>query len=513
MSIIYFDGFDTYGNTDDLYSRWNITENWKEAQLIPGRFGGQALRLEFFCGVTKVLPNAYGNLTVGCSFRFTGQAPCLIMFGNQCTLEVWVDGSIRLHNGIWVGTIIAHSGVGAIPLNTWVWLEGQITFGTVGHYNVWVDGLNVLSGQGNTQGSNTPYCDNVTFRINWNIFEDELYDIDDVYISNDYDAPPQNANNYGAWRVELKQPSADTDQRDLSPQSPVMGQYNPTLNSRGSGANYGQSLVLQPIVSRVTGLVTSGRLYWVASSPTVKVKCVVYTDQGGAPYHAIAVSNEVVGVLVPPTQINVAVDYTFPTPPVLLRGRTYWIGYIIDSALDADIENVTGAVVYHTSITYASGAPTNPVLTAVTDKQIPMTFQTTTNANYPCVNEAPVDDDNSYVTTEVGGEDIYLLPQWYDIPDNVWAVNVVSRARKETAGAVWYQHRIESEWTDFHGIAWAPGIEYNFHVDLMEHDPNTGAAWTGEAVNAIRLGFTVSLGDAPPHLADSGIVPQPFVRP
>lgn len=525
MSIIFFDGFDLYtnvpgpqdGGESDLMSRWNtqsggILSAFSIPSLIPGRFGGQALRFTFMGHLAKALPNSYNTLTVGFSFRFTAQAPCALALGDSryggtgVTLQVQPDGSITLHNSSYVGTIIAHAGVGLITPNRWAFIELQVTFGQVGHYELWVDGVSAMHGQGNT---GTQYCDIVTFFINWNIFESEQMDIDDVYISNDTAAPPNNARHYGAWRVEPRYPSGDTEQKDLTPQSPMLGQFDPTI--AGTATSYGQSVVLQQVTSRVTGTVTSGRLYW-RHTGSAKVKCVVYTtSETNTPAVPLGMSDEVIGVTVTAPAIYTAVDYAFPVPPVLLAGRTYWIGYIADGAMSIDVETLTGATTWVGSNTYVSGAPTNPSVTAVNNKQVPMTFATTTVANYVCVNEPATDDEGSYVSTDHGGEDIYLLPQWEAVPVDIWAINVISRGRKLVEGAAWYAHRLESEWTDFHGNPFAPGVNWQYHVDMLETDPNTGAPWQGKAVNALRVGVTCYLGDAPPLIADLGIVPQPLV--
>lgn len=113
--------------------------------------------------------------------------------------------------------------------------------------------------------------------------------------------------------------------------------------------------------------------------------------------------------------------------------------------------------------------------------------------NYNRVNETLVDGDTSYVqAAAVGNRDLYGITALSSTPANIYAVNVVSFARKTDATARQLNNSIKSGTTDSDGANLTLLSAYGRLDRIIPNDPNTSAAWSPPAVNALLIGPKVA---------------------
>lgn len=99
------------------------------------------------------------------------------------------------------------------------------------------------------------------------------------------------------------------------------------------------------------------------------------------------------------------------------------------------------------------------------------------------------DDDASYISTAtVGHKSRFTVSDMTAVPAYVAAVQVTSRAKKTDAGARSFRVYVNSSGTEQAGATQALQTDYLSHQDMFEVNPNTGAAWTQSAIDALEIG-------------------------
>lgn len=112
-----------------------------------------------------------------------------------------------------------------------------------------------------------------------------------------------------------------------------------------------------------------------------------------------------------------------------------------------------------------------------------------TGANWDAVNDTTPDDDTTYVSAASSPlTDRYTLADLPPEASIVRCVRSIYRARKEDAAVVEMRSVLLSGATEATGAARALDTAYTYYVDNFPTDPNTGAAWTPAAVNALTAG-------------------------
>lgn len=134
--LLFCDSFDTYALTNVL-GKWTNGNVGQSVFQTPGRNGyGNFIEFEFSNGqfITKALAGGpYSTLTIGTAFLMTASAfqdVSIWTFEDSnatllCNLHVYPDGSIGLKVN---STDVGRSAPGALVLNTWSYIEAQITF-------------------------------------------------------------------------------------------------------------------------------------------------------------------------------------------------------------------------------------------------------------------------------------------------------------------------------------------------------------------------------------------------
>jgi len=112
------------------------------------------------------------------------------------------------------------------------------------------------------------------------------------------------------------------------------------------------------------------------------------------------------------------------------------------------------------------------------------------NEDYLCIDEALVNDDTDYISTNVLNAKSTFSMEDVAAGANIKAVQIVSSQRKAAEGPGKIKHVVRSNSTDYdlteHGIG---GTSYAFLRSVVETDPATAAAWDEAGFNAAEYGI------------------------
>ena len=223
MSILFFDGFDYYGNSSTAFGPGG--RHWDQGsggQLTSGRFGGQALvpvsnDIGGLEPTTKTLPTNYAELIVGFAMSvtsFTGIVYPFLTFMDHSTPQcsLWVDPTsttitMRTGRGNGFGdTTLGDSGY-VPPLDLWFYLEVGVTIGNPGGFSIYINGTLIYTNslvQTQQSGSSTTnqiqLCCMATNAVPHVI--DDLYVLDPLDLTN-------NITYLGEVRVQTQYPDAE----------------------------------------------------------------------------------------------------------------------------------------------------------------------------------------------------------------------------------------------------------------------------------------------------------------
>lgn len=116
---------------------------------------------------------------------------------------------------------------------------------------------------------------------------------------------------------------------------------------------------------------------------------------------------------------------------------------------------------------------------------------TDSGANWSQVEEIPPSMADYVFSATVAARDTYALADLPVPPLSISAVEVVALAQNNDAGAGSLGLTVKSGATTNEGTAQVLATTAAYIRHLYETDPNTAAAWTGSAVNALEAGVTV----------------------
>lgn len=110
-------------------------------------------------------------------------------------------------------------------------------------------------------------------------------------------------------------------------------------------------------------------------------------------------------------------------------------------------------------------------------------------SNFQCVDESAPNDDTDYVEADtVGEKDTYAMGDLPTTAQTVFGVIQRARMRKTDAAASTARLVVRSGGTDYESGDKALSDSYAYLSEIREVDPNTAAAWTHSAVNAMEAG-------------------------
>jgi hypothetical protein len=495
MALLFLDGFDKYGATN---SNSNVATplltggewtTWTAAgaQIVAGLSAvGSAVQFAGNSTATKTLAANYSRLIGGMRFSHAlGAAISLMTFRDgataQCTISLETTGIINLRSGAVSGTILGSSS--AITANSTHYLEWDITFGTSAAYAVYLDGVSVISGTGNTRAGTT---NNYANALALSSGAAAGPTIDDLYLF-DTSGSANNAVLLTSPRVETTFPASDSVVQ-FAVAAGVVGSTTAAVPTATAPA--ANSLVLRRFTPSVSCTLNSISFLPAATSGTASYRPVVYADSAGIAGTLMSAGSTVIGV-------TAAVAATMPltTPQSLTAGTQYWLGFMNDTSLTHSYSD-GGNLGYRAAATFASGAPgTAPAMTSAQPSFLIWGNITgVTGNNWYEVGQKPPPGTPSYVfDATVGHEDLYNFGALSVIPAHMYAVAVKAYCERSDSGAKTVSMRMKSSATDSGGTATGqtPGTSFGWLTSLFETDPNGSIAWTGAALNAATSGFHV----------------------
>jgi hypothetical protein len=114
-----------------------------------------------------------------------------------------------------------------------------------------------------------------------------------------------------------------------------------------------------------------------------------------------------------------------------------------------------------------------------------------TGTNYQAVDEIGEDGDTTYVSASTAGnKDLYNFDDLAST-DSPKLVTVLTLTRKDDGTARTMAPTIRSGATDLDGSTYTQTTSYDYAEMITETDPNTSAAWTKAAVDALQAGVKV----------------------
>lgn len=259
MSVLMIEGFDTYnglGANTGLIAKWNAPGGSGQS-MITGRFSGQAWRLQPAIGQAiqrTFTATPISSIAVGSAIRLTNlfsATPtakahlCLVNSTGtvfQCGIIFDTNGSISAYrvSGDVSGTLLGSSAANVMAANTWHYVEVEFVISaTVGRVTVYVDGVQKLNltGVNTANGGATVTADSLRLSsTNGGNGNGGFIDYDDIYV---VDA----AAKLGERRVETLRPSADTAQKDWTPDTGTVN-FSRVNDTLADGTTFVQASVV-----------------------------------------------------------------------------------------------------------------------------------------------------------------------------------------------------------------------------------------------------------------------------
>ena len=505
MALIHIDGFDKYGplgynHTANIQARlttdWTVTSGgdfWSIAAPLSAT--GQSLRVDSntSSGATWFLSKSIGanasRLIGGLRFNINLIKDFNIEFYENATLQCYVSfvattGAIKLMHGS--GTTIGTSG-STVAASTNYYVEFDLTFSNTGAYNIYIDGVSVLSGTGDLTNSANAYATAMRFGGRTGSGVQIAY-VDDFYLL-DTSGSTNNAVLLTNPRIETQFPTGDDSVAFTVGQGVfgATGAYQGSTSTNAPGAN---QLALRKYVCGANETLDSIKILPAATSASAKFKAVVYANSGGAPSGApLDTGTEVTG-----TTSGTILSLPLTTPQALTSGSTYWIGFITDTSVVLSLSD-SNSLGYKAANTYGSGAPSGPTMTATQSSWI--IYGATsgiTGNNWKQLANNPQLGDASYNTSSViNDEDLFDFPTLSVIPDTIHTVAVKAHVRRGAGTTPTIDLRTKSSATTASGSHTGISVDTSYTVarSFFDTDPNTGVTWTDSGVNAAKSGLKV----------------------
>jgi len=493
VALLFMDGFDKFGpaNSNSTAVAALLTAGeWTAVSgtttiVAPLSATGQALLPATGSNISKTLAASYGRLIGGFRFSSNLGAAAGIQFNDTATAQASITinstGLISVRNGSAAGTILGTSAV-SVTANTTHYLEWDITFGNAGAYQVWLDGVSVLSGSGDTTGSANNTA-NVIFLVS---VSGSSITFDDLYLF-DTTGTTNNAPLLTSPRIETQFPNADGAVQFALGAGILGSTVSRTGTNVSSAAN---QLRLRAVTPFTACTLNSISVLAATASGTVNLRPVVYSSTAGAPGSLLGSGSTVTG-----TTAATAKTMPLTSGVALSAGIQYFIGFMCDILVSTGFAGLSSATddLIATS-TFASGAPgTAPAMSAAAGT---VTWGNVSGqSNWATVDQNPNDGALSYLfDAVVGHEDLYAFPVLSAPPSAIYAVAVKASLAKSDAGVKTASVRLKSGATDSAGTggtALAPGTSFGWMTSHYERDPNGNIAWTKTALDAAQAGVKV----------------------
>jgi hypothetical protein len=494
MGIILADGFDFYAVSADMvaFGPWDASNATVSSTT---RFGvGRSILMWNSMGLTKQnfplnettlffavavkIGSVTGAASDGICFTFQDAANA------QVTVEFALDGNIYVRAGGTSGSILATwaSGVATTAWNQWNFKI--VINNTTGSVECRQNGASsntfAVTGINTRNGSTNAYVNRlVVFGAGGSGYN---YMDDLLLYGTASGTDPQNW--VGDIRAIQLLPNADTAQKDF------------TAVPASDTAVLSGSVITDAKLANYEYFSPA----WTATKDGYVTKLTINL-QAGFTGHLIAAVFDATGPLAPGPGAILATataitnpttglnDLVFSTPAHVNAGTNYHFCFLADAAFSAFGSSAASNWLTKNPITYPTFAANPASMTISNDKTINsnVTFSLDNHSN---VNDAAANDaDTSFVYGGgVGNVDLYDLQDLNMTPLSIIGVNARMVARKSDTAARSAQIEISSGGTTDVSPAVAMTSSYGFYNRFWIADPNTAAAWTATAINALKIG-------------------------
>jgi hypothetical protein len=492
MALIMLDGFDKYGgaNTTATSVTALMAGEWTTISAAniaaPLSATGQSISSAGTMTVAKTLPTL-GRIIGGVRFSSNLAVNVGVQFLDGASNQVGIliaasTGIISLRNGAYqTGTVLGSSSSG-VAANTTHYLEWDISFGNSAAYTVYLDGVSVISGTGDTTATTNNTISSIQLVVASGTANGTF---DDFYLF-DSTGTTNNAPLLTSPRIETTFPISDNAVQ-MSIGASVLGSTAQRGATAGGAANFWYVKPFTP--SRAC---TLNSISVVPNTTTsANLRPVIYSDSAGLPATLMTAGSTVVG-----TTAGAANVMPLTSPPTLTAGTQYWLGFMTDINVTMQASDAGTGARSQAGVTFTSGAPgTAPGSSSASNVLLWGNITLASAANYYEVNQQPPPAANtSYVfDSVVGDEDLYNFANLSVIPANIYATAVKAWCARSDSGARTVSLRMKSGSTDGGGslTGQTPGTSYGWVGSNFETDPNGSIAWTGVSLNAATSGFKI----------------------
>ena len=497
MAILFLDGFDKYGLSNNnaaavqalLQAEWNTATSG--FTIVAGLSAtGFAVSMPVAPGtLSKTLAGNYNRLIGGARISIASLTQvCGIQFAdvatNQCGIRInLTTGTFSVVNGAYNSGAVLGTSTANILAGSVHYLEWDITFSNTGSYQLWLDGVSILSGSGDTTTSANNYA-NVFQFVTANVAV--VPTIDDFYLF-DATGTTNNAVLLTSPRVETAFPVSDNTVQ-FSVGAATLGNGILRVSSGGTyGANRMVVKAYTPTVNCTLNAIT---MFPQATSATNNLRPVLYADSSGLPGSLIDTGSTVTGMT-----IGVPLTLPLTIPQSLTAGTQYWLGFMFETGGIAWYGQSVGGNTRIANATFSSGAPSTfpaPATEITNPTHVIGHITLASPVNVYSLTNPPQGNFSYVFEGTVGEEDLYNFPP-VGAPV-VHAVAVKASLAKSDSGAKTASLRLKSGSTNSAGsvASVTPGTTYGWGASYFSTDPNTSAAWTPTGLNAAQAGVRVA---------------------
>jgi len=502
VAWIAADSFDYYGAIADLArSVWDSFTNIGGSSLTLNtattRFGtGQSLRCpSSSAGVimTKAFGANEGTVFVALaryrSNALSGTAAETYLelrdgATAQCTVVFQSNGDLVLKSGTSGGTVLATYSA-AFAQDVWTQFQIRVVISnTAGSMTVRKNGQTSDSYASatnlNTRGGTANNYATAIALGNGAAVTSTPWFLEDLLIYSGSGAAPNDW--VGDVRAVCLPPVADTAQKQMVPSpagTTTVG--GPAFSTRAFAAN---TIYWGSLTPARSGAVTKATIV-AAAGLTGHARIALYApDATGLPGALIAVSAEVTN------PVAAGSDFTFSAGTNLVAGRAYFAALLLDAAWTANTINLSAN--YTLARTYSAGFPDPAGVTTFAAAQPPALIFTVAG-NIVTVSEVLANGDTDFVAgSNVNDADLYDVADLPLTPTTILGVVTKVYLKKSDAGARSGQLLVKSGATQVAGTDTVLGTTYTYLARVDTVDPNTGAAWSAGAINAVQIGQKVT---------------------
>lgn len=510
-ALIFCDGFDKYGPPGNQNYRSVLAGEW-------AFFGGSTISDDIVAGLSSPgyafrfkgggtagfgTPQLPALTRIVTSFRFRNdeivstQSGLKAIFYNGANPVFTVlsrpnTGAIELRTGLSTGTLL-NSG-GAIALNTTHVLAFDVTIGAAAAYAVYLDGVLLFSGTGNT-GNGQSSVNIINFVAT---ATDPMFTLDDFAIFDPTHAAYNSSVLTQSVVVETQFPISDSqtqftnDSNVVWPAGTASNGLFTVVSSGAQSAPGANQVFLLKVTPIVNCTISSVSLIPGVGNGAAKHRAVIYSDSGGSPSALLSSGTEVVGAV-----SGVTLTGALTTPQALTAGTSYWIGFIGDTSVALRQVDSTTALGQRKANTYTVGAPAS--LSGMTTGQATWwmwgnCFGAT--ANFGTVGMNPPLGTSAAQTRSgtVGAEDLFGFPAAVTNPATIYGVAVKGLVAKTDTGSRTVSFNTKSVAADSTGSAPSQALATSsqWQRSSFDLDPATSAAWTTSGINNAKSGVSIA---------------------